>query len=267
MSLPPEQPTENENTLTFRVKRSHFYAVMVPLAFLLGLTVGYLAWSGPEVDPSAQLASSQAELEGSQPAAQALPTERPLSVAEQIEALERYDISIEDHDPVSGTANAPITVIEFSDFECPFCQRHFAEVYPRLVADYPDEIRYVYKDFPLTSIHPNAIPAALAAQCAFEQGQFWEFHDLLFGGTQGLSRSSYEAYASQLDLDADAFAACLDEDRYLEAVTADRDYALELGVGSTPTFFINGIPVVGAQPYEVFAQIIDYELGQSETAE
>lgn len=258
----PPMSEQEQDILTFEVKRSHFYAVTVPLAFLLGLLIGYLSWG--QDSATAQVAadssgdtsavSTQAVIQPQQ--------EEPQTVAEQIEALERYDIPITEDDPFTGPEEAPITLIEFADYECPFCQRHFAEVYPRLLATYPDQIRFVYKDFPLTSIHPNALPAALAAQCAREQDAFWDFHDLLFSGQLAFGRASYEQYASQLSLDADQFAACLDEERYLELVEESRAYALSLGIGSTPTFFINGIPVVGAQPFEVFAEVIDYELSQ-----
>lgn len=258
-----DEENEPADTLVFRVRRSHFYAITVPLAFLLGLVVGFLAW-GQGPDPSQQLAASQAELVRSQEAQSSAEQQvaAEQSVAEQIESLQRYDILVDETDPVNGPEDAPVTIIEFSDFECPFCQRHFAEVYPRLLSDYPDQIRFVYKDLPLTSIHANAVPAAMAAQCAFEQDAFWPFHDLLFGGELGLSRSSYEEYATRLELDLVQFTLCLDENRYADAVQTDMDYALQLGLRSTPTFFVNGIGVVGAQSYEVFVQIIEYELSR-----
>jgi protein-disulfide isomerase len=118
----------------------------------------------------------------------------------------------------------------------------------------------VYRDFPLFSIHPNAMPAAEAANCAYEQGSFWEFHDKLFGMELALSAEAYRQYAQDLGLDVDAFNECVETRRYQDEVQADYAYASELGVRSTPTFFINGIALVGAQPYEVFQQVIDKEL-------
>ncbi len=115
-----------------------------------------------------------------------------VSIAEQIANIDRYEIDIAAHDPVFGPENAPVTIIEFSDFECPFCLRHFQETYPRLLENYEGQIRYIFKDLPLTSIHPNAFPAAIAAQCAFEQDAFWPYHDLLFAGSLGLSSGAYE---------------------------------------------------------------------------
>lgn len=254
-----------DKVLTFQIKRSHFYAVLVPLAFLLGIAAGYLAWGRAATVAANPAAVSLDEGDTSSEEALLLqPTEAPQSVAEQIESLVRYDIEINEHDPFFGPEDAPITIIEFSDFECPFCQRHFAQVYPQLLAEYPGQIRFVYKDFPLTSIHPNARDAALAAQCADEQGEFWDYHDLLFSGRLAFTVESYQQYASELELDAEAFATCLDEERYSEQVAADMDLARTLGVQSTPTFFINGIGIVGAQPFDVFAQVIDYELSQVE---
>ncbi|MQC27389.1 MAG: DsbA family protein [Chloroflexi bacterium] len=267
MSLPSEETPPEEETLTFRVRRSQLLTIAIPVAFLVGLAIGYVAWGGSDTSPAAQVASSQNELASAQSTAVAEPTGQAQTIADQIEALERYELDINETDPVFGPEDAPITIIEFSDFECPFCKSYFLNTYPRLLADYADQIRFVYKDFPLTSIHPDAVPAAMAAQCAFEQDEFWAYHDLLFDGELGLTRSSFEAYAGQLPLDQEEFAACLDEDRYVLAVKADADYGAEIGVRSTPTFFINGIGVVGAQPYEVFSQIIDFELERLNAAQ
>jgi protein-disulfide isomerase len=171
----------------------------------------------------------------------------------------RYEIPIDD-DPMIGPEDAPITIVEFSDYECPYCQRWHTEVFEQLLETYPNEVRLVYRDFPLTSIHPNAIPAAIAANCAREQDAFWDYHDKLFGMELGLNTEAYQEYASQLDFDTEEFNECLDSGRYEEEVQADFDFAANLGVRSTPTFFINGIAVVGAQPFEVFQQVIEQEL-------
>jgi len=222
-------------TLQFRIKRHHLTAA---LGLLAGVLLGYLIW-GAEPPQATRPASD---------------------LASQIETLPRHEVPIEADDPVLGAADAPITIVEFADFECPYCQRHALETHPRLLAAYGDQIRFVYRDFPLSSIHPDAFPAALAAQCALEQNAFWEYHDLLFSGRLGLGRGSYLGYAGELGLDVDEFTVCFDEERYSEAVQTDYNFAVELGISSTPTFFINGIALVGAQPYSVFEQIIDYEL-------
>ncbi len=245
-ALEQEEAREG-NTITF--KRSHLYAVLLPLAFAVGLSVGYLFW-GRDVPPAATAAASGTG--GTSGQAQA-------SASDQSQAVRRYDVPVDD-DPILGPENAPITVIEFSDFECPYCRRWHEEVYSRLLENYPDQVRIVYRDFPLDSIHRNATPAALAANCAYEQNAFWEYHDKLFGGELGLGADAYEQYAQELGLDMASFDECLQSDRYLDEVRADLQWAANLGVQSTPTFFINGIALVGAQPYEVFQQVIDSEL-------
>lgn len=231
-----------ESSLTFNIKRSYFYATLVPLAFLLGLAMGFVFWGEGTV---AQSASSQS---ASQSDSQPQGTGR------------RYDIPISSTDPSIGSEDAPVTIIEFSDFECPYCRRHFLEVYPQLLSEYGGQIRYVFKDFPLKSIHENATPAAEAALCAHEQGAFWEYHDELFGMELELSRATYEQYAYDIGLDVDGFIECLDEGRYADDVQADYDFASQLGIRSTPTFFVNGLPLIGALPFEQFAQVIDSEL-------
>jgi protein-disulfide isomerase len=216
------------------------FALLLPLAFVLGLGAGFLIW-GRDSGAAAQTTAAQT-------AGQAAPVE-----------VTRYDVPV-DGDPAIGPENAPITIIEFSDYECPFCTRWYAEVWPRIQAAYPDQIRLVYRDFPLTSIHGDAVPAAEAANCAGEQGAYWEFHEKLFSGQEGLSKEAYKNYASELGLDATAFDQCIKERRYKDEVAADLDFAFNLGVRSTPTFFINGIALVGAQPFEVFKDVIDKEL-------
>lgn len=209
-------------------------------AFLLGLAAGYGVWGRQVADLKAQLAAHQAE------------SDAPRQVT-------RYDVPVDD-DPVLGPENAPITIIEFSDFQCPYCQRWHVQVWPKIQTAYGDKVRLVYRDFPLYSIHPEAAPAAEAANCAHEQGKFWEFHDLLFSGGQALGRETYLAYAKRLSLNLDQFTTCLDERRYQAEVESDYAYAADLGINSTPTFFINGIALLGAQPFEVFKQVIDLEL-------
>jgi len=118
----------------------------------------------------------------------------------------------------------------------------------------------VHRNFPLTSIHPEAMPAAKAALCAEDQGAFWPYHDKLFSDEYGLSRNAYIQYAGDLGLDEDAFDTCLDSGKFDDYIQEDMDFSLNLGVRSTPTFFINGIAVVGAQPFDVFKQVIDQEL-------
>jgi len=249
------EETQEENTITF--KRSHLYTVLLPLAFVAGLTFGYIFWgrdASPQVEQPAVAAVPGNNQEQAQPGAQAAPPE-----AEPTPEFRRFDIP-EDGNPSLGPDNAPITIIEFSDYECPYCQKWHAQAWPQLQAEYGDQIRLVYRDFPLTSIHANASPAAVAANCAGEQDMYFPYNEKLFTGGRSLGRTTYESYAEEIGLDLDAFKECMESGRHVEEVEADYQFAANLGIRSTPTFFVNGIPVVGAQPFEVFKNLIDKEL-------
>ena len=154
--------------------------------------------------------------------------------------------------PSLGNAHAPVTLIEFSDFQCPFCQR-VAPTLKRLRRTYGDKVRVVWKDFPLTQIHPQAFKAGEAAHCAAEQGKFWEYHDELFANQQALQPDDLKQHAADAGSRAEAFNSCLDTSKYGERVRDGVAEGSRLGVNSTPTVFINGAPLSGAQPYEVFA--------------
>lgn len=238
-----ENPTPSEDTITFN--RTYFYSVLVVLAFAVGVLVGYFAWGRETAAPVTQNTAPQG------PVAEA-------PITPQAPQYVRYDIPTEGH-PSLGPDDAPITIVEFSDFQCPFCRRFYQETYQSLLDSYPGQIRFVYRHLPLTSIHPEAFPAAVASMCANDQNAFWPYHDQLFGSEE-LGRELYLQYAADLELDTAAFEACLDSDRHNETIQADSDFALNLGVNSTPTFFINGLAIVGAQPLDAFKQVIDKEL-------
>lgn len=170
----------------------------------------------------------------------------------------RQAIELSAADRSKGPADAPVVIVEFSDFECPYCQQATATM-NALLERYPDEIRFVYKDFPLPN-HPHAFKAAEAGHCAHEQGQFWPLHDKLFAAQDALDVESLKAYADELGLDADAFGTCLDDARHAESVNDEMDAGRRLGASSTPTLFINGRPVLGALPLEVFDAIVREEL-------
>jgi len=206
-----------------------------------------------------------AEVQAEQAAVKPSPTARPSDAPQNEDAaaedgIKRVEVSADD-DPAWGPEDAPITIIEFSDFQCPFCARFRQQVYDRLKETYGDKIRFVYRDFPLVQLHPNAVPAAIAANCAAEQGKYWEYHDLLFLGGRELNRDTFVTYADELGLDVDEFSRCLDDqERHLDEIQKDFDDGVAAGVRGTPTFFINGIPLVGAQPFENFKAIIEQEL-------
>lgn len=160
-----------------------------------------------------------------------------------------------DDDPSLGPADAPVTIVEFSDFQCPYCQKSVATL-KELRRLYGDKIRVVYRDYPGPN-HPQAASAAEAAQCAGDQGKFWEFHDLLFTRQTRETGWDYEALARDLGLQTGEFSACLNTGRYREEVRKDLQDGLALGIASTPTFFINGRPLVGAQPLAEFSRLIE----------
>lgn len=159
-------------------------------------------------------------------------------------------------EPAWGPADAGIVIIEYSDFQCPYCKMFTDNTYARLRQMYGDQVRFVYRDFPLDSIHPRARPAAEAAQCAHEQGKFWEYHDLLFANQQALETDDLKRYAQQLSLDMEQFNQCVDTRKYQASVEADVQAGLRQNVTGTPTFFINGQALVGAQPFEAFQAVI-----------
>ncbi len=165
-----------------------------------------------------------------------------------------------------GNPNAPVTIIEYSDFQCPYCGRFARDVYQQLKKDYVDtgKVRIIFQHFPL-GFHKNAMNAALAAECAGEQGKFYPYHDVLFQKQQEWSelanpRDVFISYAKQLGLDEAKFAACYDTQKYKQKVQEQQSAGQAKGVSGTPTFFINGQRLVGAQPYSAFKALIDAAL-------
>jgi protein-disulfide isomerase len=203
--------------------------LFIPFSFILGLAGGYLLWGGNQT----------AQASAPDPA-------------------RRVKVSIV-NEPSVGPVNAPVTIVEFSDYQCPYCQLWYQKYYQQLLASYPNQIHFVYRDLPLP-MHPEAIPAAQAADCAGEQKAYWQYHDALFNQQYGLGRDAYLKYAADLGLDTQAFTACFDSNRYKSEVLSDASDAAKLGLDSTPTFIINGRILIGAQPLEAFKAIIDEEL-------
>jgi protein-disulfide isomerase len=173
----------------------------------------------------------------------------------------RHSVTLASTDPSLGSASAPVTIVEFSDFQCPFC-RQAAPTLKQIRDKYGDKVRVVWKDFPLTQIHPQAFKAGEAAHCAAEQGKFWEYHDRLFANQQALQPADLKKHAVETGLDSAKFDACLDSSKYGDRVREGVAQGARLGVNSTPTMYVNGRLVSGAQPYEVIAAVIDEELSR-----
>ncbi|KKT28625.1 MAG: DSBA oxidoreductase [Candidatus Yanofskybacteria bacterium GW2011_GWA1_44_21] len=185
----------------------------------------------------------------------------------QIAPENKIEVSADD-DPYMGSDKAEVLIIEFSDFQCPYCRSFSEDTLPQLKKEYIDtgKARLVYRDFPL-SFHAGAEPAAQAGQCAWDQGKFWEFHDTAFAeqakqgnGTISFGVKEVKKWAATAGLNMTEFNSCFDSGKYREEVAKDFADGGKAGVSGTPTFFINGTRIVGAQPYEVFKSTIDREL-------
>ena len=167
-----------------------------------------------------------------------------------------------------GNSDAPVTIVEFSDYQCPFCRRHASTTLPELRKEYVDsgKVRYLHRDLPLDSIHPQARKAAEAAHCAGDQGKYWAMHDVLFAKQRQLMPDQLKEHANTLGLDRVTFDACLDVGKYARVVSEDEMAARVAGTTKTPTFFIGrtrtdgtieSVPMVGAQPLTTFRRVID----------
>jgi len=165
--------------------------------------------------------------------------------------------------PARGPENAPVTIVEFSDFECPYCSRVIPTL-EQVLETYGDRVRLVFRQFPLNNIHPNAQKAAEASLCANDQGKFWEMHDLMFKEQKSLELEQLKEKAARLELDVEAFNECIDSSQYAEAVMSDLEAGSQVGVSGTPALFINGRFLSGAQPFEQLAAVIDAELARQE---
>lgn len=166
----------------------------------------------------------------------AKPDEAPLYV---------QDVSIDD-DPIIGNESASVTIIEFSDYQCPFCAQVEPEV-KSILAEYPNEVRFVYRDFPLMHSHPDAFKAALAANCANEYGKFWEMHDLLFANQDSFENEKLENLSEKVGIDSESFLQCIESSKYSDEVLNDMQDGQKYQVTATPTFFVNGFRVVGVE--------------------
>lgn len=188
--------------------------------------------------------------------------DKPLIKETETNSEINTNVNIDD-DPIKGNKNAPITIIEFSDYQCPFCTRAEPTI-KQVLETYKDKVRFIYRDFPL-GFHQYAQKAAEASECADEQGKFWEYHDLLFEkqsewSSEGITK--LKEYALNLGLDAKQFNECLDSGKMASEVQKDFNDGQQAGVSGTPAFFINGRLVSGAQPFSAFKQVIDEELNK-----
>ncbi|CAN5145797.1 hypothetical protein BH18GEM1_BH18GEM1_03960 [soil metagenome] len=213
-------------------------ASLVVVGVLLGLAVGWVVWRGVRDSPAGADSDAAAPLPG----------------AAAGTVFEGVDIS---NDPVLGPEDAPVTIVEFSDFECPFCSRFARQTAPRLRSQYGDDIRWIFVNNPLQSIHPRAYDLALAGECAHEQEKFWEWYDAAFSDRYGTSDGGIAMAAQSIGLDEARFESCYREADHAAEVAADLAEAQKFYILGTPTFFLNGQRIEGALPAETFATTID----------
>ncbi len=249
------------------IKKSTFNGLIISLILIVGIAA-FFAGSYTSVFNSNQIteedlddAIAKLELKILQ---NQLPTKQPTPIV-KISA---------DNDPIIGNPDAPITIIEFSDFQCPFCARFHIQTLPLILEEYIDQgkVKLVFRDFPIQSIHPNALPASVAAECANEQGKFREMHDMLFDNQNQWNKletndvlSLFSNYASNIQLDQEIFDSCLTSGKYIEEIRKDLDDGRDYGVSGTPGFFVGNekigfVELKGAQPFESFKKIIDSQL-------
>lgn len=252
------------NLSRFNLSKLNLSATLLILfVFAAGLLIGslytkvqYLEKTGSPTTPSVAGVNTT-DTTGTNPAA---PTTAPQFVDVKVGAL-----------PVLGEKDAPVTIVEFSDFQCPFCRTFFEDTYAQLKTDYIDtgKVQLSYRHLPL-DFHPAAQISAEAAECANDQGKFWEYHDLLYQkqaekgtGTIEYTKDDIKTWMSELGIDAETFNQCVDGGTHTQAVKDDATYAATVGVQATPSFFVNGQKVEGAQPFAVFKTLIDQELAKA----
>ena len=258
--------TQNNND-KISVKKSTFNGLIIGLIIVVGVAA-FFAGSYTSNLNSNQI--SQGDLEDAiaklelKLLQEQLPTEQPKLPIK---------ISIDD-DPIIGDPNAPITIIEFSDFQCPFCARFHVQTLPLILEEYIEsgKVKLVFRDFPIQSIHPNALPASVASECANEQGKFKEMHDMLFDNQNEWNKqetvdalSLFSQYATEIQLEQETFDSCLTDGNYIEEIRNDLEDGRDYGVTGTPGFFIGNdqigyVELKGAQPFESFKKVIDAQL-------
>jgi len=253
------------------IKKSTFNKLLVGVisAVVVSAFLGGYVLGAETVEPEKIIITDAEDVIG--PIQTQQSTQSPLSTNPQ----SVIPVSLDD-DPIKGDLNAPITIVEFSDFQCPFCARFHSTVFPQLEANYIDtgKVKFVYRDFPIQGIHPNAVAASLASECADEQGMFWEYHDLVFENQnkwQSLSGrivvDTFEQYALELGLGTSDFNTCFESAKYIDEVTKDFQDGVSYGVTGTPGFFVGNdelgyVKIVGAQPYQVFERLIEDQIAR-----
>lgn len=245
------------------VPRSTFNAVVIAFVCLIvGVVVG---WAGRDRLAQANLSENETLINNAVATAVAmLPASGNLVAAQPTrDPNQRFVVDIKDN-PSVGPEDAEITLIEFGDFRCGYCRRFKDETLDQILTNYEGRVRYVFRDYPI--LGQESLESALAAECAHDLNAFWPFHDWLYANQDKLNRAGFLQAAESLNLDMEQFTACLDARTHEQEIVADFIDGQTLGITGTPTFFINGKLLSGAQPYTVFASVLEQELAAAEVA-
>ncbi len=257
----------NKNNGEISVKKSTFRGLIIGLIIAVGVAA-FLAGSY-----TTNLNSNQISEEDLQDAIAKLELKVLQNQLPTSQPKIPMKISVDD-DPVIGNPDAPITIIEFTDFQCPFCARFHTQTLPLIFEEYiePGKVKLVVRDFPIQSIHPNAVPAAVASECANEQGKVKEMHDMLFYNQNQWGKqktadavSLFSQYATEIQLDQEIFDSCIISGKYIDEIQNDLNDGRKYGVTGTPGFFIGNdqlgyVELKGAQPFDSFKKVIDAQL-------
>ena len=270
MDFDATEPKQNNTSVKISIKKSTFNALVISVIAVSLIAVffagSYISLKSEDITKS-ELNEAIAKLESKVLKNQQVkqPNVQPISV------------SIDD-DPIRGDQNASVTIVEFSDFQCPFCARFHIQTLPLILEQYvkTGKVKLVYRDFPIQNIHPNAISAAVASECAHEQGKYWEYHDTLFENQQVWNNAEttsaitiFKEFATELELNQEQFYSCLDSGKYTDEISNDLKDGRTYGITGSPGFFIGNeeigfVKINGAQPFVAFKSIIDSPLNTSE---
>jgi len=266
MSSDDSEINQNNNE-KISVKKSTFNGLLIGIIILVGITAFFAG------SYTSNLNSNQISVEDLDEAIAKLELKLLQNQLPTKQAAEPVKISVDD-DPIMGDSDAPITIVEFSDFQCPFCARFHTQTLPSILEEYIEQgkVKLVFRDFPIQSIHPNALPASVAAECANDQNKFREMHDALFEKQSEWNKlettealSLFSKYASEMQLDQESFDSCLTSGKHIPEIQNDLNDGRDYGVTGTPGFFVGNdqigfVELKGAQPFESFKKVIDAQL-------
>lgn len=230
---------EQKKFITHSPKLNFFIGLILGVAVIAGIGFTGLIFTRQNVD---NLANQQNNT-------------NQQAAGEQEPEQKEVDLKINENDHVLGNKNAQVQIFTFSDFQCPYCARHHDTMH-QIVDEYKDKVVWIFKQFPIAS-HPLGMPGAIAAECAAEQGKFWEMSDKIFENQTALSEETFEQFAKELGLDLEKFNSCFSEEKPKDKILGDYNLGIESGVGGTPSNFINNQMVPGAVPYENIKEMID----------